>query len=57
MLWAVIKDLGQFVVIMPALAQTTLLGCSWDGDHAQFLISTRPLDRQISQFHAAGEEN
>jgi hypothetical protein len=24
---------------------------------AQFLTFTRPLDRQVSHFHAAGEEN
>jgi len=56
MLCAVIKDFGQLVVNMPERAQTTLALDSVDGYHAQFLSVTRPLDRQASQFHAAGEE-
>jgi hypothetical protein len=41
-------------------AQTSLRRfcvCAGCATHAQFLTFTRPLDRQLSHFHAAGEEN
>jgi hypothetical protein len=35
----------------------TIAGLSDAILHAQFRIFTKPLDLQVSQFHAAGEEN
>jgi hypothetical protein len=45
-------------VTNPPRAHTGLAGGAWfDSIQAQFLPFTKPLDRQLSQFHAAGEEN
>jgi hypothetical protein len=55
-LWAVTIDFGQRAETIDPRAHTTA-GPSDAVLQAQFRIFTRPLDRQVSQFHAAGEEN
>jgi hypothetical protein len=53
-------DFGHCQAITFPLTQTGLrLGgfSSERATHAQFLTFTKPLDRQLSHFHAAGGEN
>lgn len=58
MLSAVIKDFGQLLTNTAPRAQITFAtsGCGF-GSQAQLRIFTRPLARQSSHLHAAGEEN
>jgi hypothetical protein len=49
-------DFGQRAETTAPRAHTTA-GPSEALLQAQFRIFTRPLDLQVSQFHAAGEEN
>jgi hypothetical protein len=49
-------DFGQCAETTSPRAHTTA-GPLDAALQAQFRISTRPLDLQVSQFHAAGEEN
>ena len=49
-------DFGQRAETTAPRAHTTA-GPSETALQAQFRIFTRPLNLQVSQFHAAGEEN
>jgi len=58
MLRAEITDFGHCAAYTPLRAQTAfpdVSGC-WPRK-AQFRRFSKPLDRQASQFHAAGDEN
>jgi hypothetical protein len=58
MLYAVITDFGHCNEKTPRRAHTGLGFADFSPPvQAQFRISTRPLCRHLSQFHAAGEEN
>ena len=51
-------DFGQRSQVTFLRAHTAFLSvASFGNAHAHFLIRTKPLARQFSQFHAAGEEN
>jgi hypothetical protein len=58
MLSAVMIDFGHCIENTSCLAHTTLLlaGLSMS-TQAQLRAFTKPLVRQLSQFHAAGDEN